>query len=267
MRRFYPHNRLAAHVVGAMSVVNPEDTFESGSAGIEASFDDDLAGVPGQERVFTDVRQNPYESVVARKPEPGASVTLTIDSNLQYDSEKSLEKAVIANHAASGSLVAMNPYTGEILALANYPTYDPNLPPGSHEPENARNNIAVTTPFEPGSVFKVVTLAAGALRVDASASRNSMINCGGGKITLFGRVIHDEHPHGPMTMAEVLAHSSNIGAIQIALQTGDRALYKYQRRFRFGRKTGIELRQKIHRSAAPCRGLGSFFYRVAGDGP
>ena len=240
MRRFYPHHQLAAHVIGAMGIVNPDDTFERGAAGIEASLDDDLAGEPGLARVFTDVKQNPYDSVVSRKPEPGANVTLTIDSNLQYDAEKSIEKAVLANRAASGSLVALNPYTGEILALANYPTYDPNSAPEPGEAENARNNIAVTTPFEPGSVFKVVTVAA-ALE-STHLKPETMINCGGGKITLFGRVIHDEHPHGPMSMADVLAHSSNIGAIQIALQTGDRALYKYQRRFGFGRKTGIELK-------------------------
>jgi cell division protein FtsI (penicillin-binding protein 3) len=240
MRRFYPYRRLAAHVIGAMGIVNPDDTFERGAAGIEASFDEDLAGEPGTARVFTDVKQNPYDSVVSRKPEPGSNITLTIDSNLQFDAEKALEKAVFANRAASGSLVAMNPYTGEILAMANYPTYDPNAPPTPDEPENARNNIAVTTPFEPGSVFKIVTVAA-ALE-STRLKPETMINCGGGKITLFGRVIHDEHPHGPMSMADVLAHSSNIGAIQIALQTGDRSLYKYQRRFGFGRKTGIELR-------------------------
>ncbi len=147
---------------------------------MKPSFDEDLAGEPGLARVFTDVKQNPYESVVSRKPEPGANITLTIDSNLQYDAEKALEKAVIANHARkTGSLVAMNPYTGEILALANYPTYDPNVPPVADEPENARSNIAITTPFEPGSVFKVITLSAA---LETTHLRpETMINCGGGK--------------------------------------------------------------------------------------
>src|SRR5579871_1817284 len=110
MRRFYPHGTLAAHVVGSTGMVNSEDTSEHGNAGIEMSFDDELAGEPGLAREFTDVKQNPYDSVVARKPEPGADLTLTIDSNLQYDAEKQLERAVEKTGARSGSVVGMNAY-------------------------------------------------------------------------------------------------------------------------------------------------------------
>lgn len=133
----------------------------------------------------------------------------------------------------------MNPYNGEILAMANYPTYDPNQPPGQGEPSGARSNLAITTPFEPGSVFKVITLSA-ALE-STHLTPDSMINCGNGSINLFGRVIHDEHRFSALSMADVLAHSSNIGAIQIGLKVGDRSLYKYQRRFGFGQRTGIDL--------------------------
>src|SRR5262249_11912796 len=186
-----------------------------------------------------DVRQNPYDTVVARQPEPGADLTLTIDSNLQYDAEKQLEKALISSGAKTGSLVALNPYTGEILAMANYPTYDPNLPPSPGDPAEARSNLAITTPFEPGSVFKVITLSA-ALET-TSLRPDTVINCGNGTINLFGRVIHDHNSYSALSMADVLAKSSNIGAIQIGLKVGEQKLYEYVRRFGFGRKTGIEL--------------------------
>jgi cell division protein FtsI (penicillin-binding protein 3) len=237
--RLYPHHQLAAHVIGFMGMTNPNDSMEHGVAGVEASFDEDLAGRPGLSRVYTDVRQNPYEAVVSRKPDPGASITLTIDSNLQYESEKQIEKAVKSSGARSGSIVAMNPYTGEILAMANYPTYDPNLPVSSEEGENARSNLAVMTPFEPGSVFKTVTLSAALETTHLNA--DTPINCNNGSINLFGRVIHDTHRYGTLTMQQVYEKSSNIGAIQIGLKVGDRMMYDYIRRFGFGRKTGIEL--------------------------
>ncbi len=237
-RRFYPHGQLAAHVLGSVGIANPNDTIEAGTAGIELQLDDDLAGSPGQVRVFNDVKQNPYDSVMARKPEPGADITLTIDQNLQYEAEKELERAARESAAKSGSIVVMNPYTGEILAMANWPTFDPNEPPGPGEPAQARSNLAITTPFEPGSVFKVITLAAA---LETTRLRpNSPINCGNGSLTLMGRVIHD-HVRGTLSMADVLAKSSNIGAIQIGLRVGDQQLYKYVRKFGFGRKTGVDL--------------------------
>jgi len=239
MRRFYPHGQLAAHVLGSTGMLTRDDVIERGSAGIEMSFDDDLAGLPGEARVYTDVRQNPYESVISKKPEPGANLTLTIDPNLEYDAERELERAVKSSGARSGSLVALNPYTGDILAMANYPTYDPNLPPSPEDAPEARSNLAITTPFEPGSVFKVITLSA-ALE-STNLTPDSLINCGNGVINLFGRVIHDDHRYSILSMADVLAKSSNIGAIQIGLKTGTQSLYNYQRRFGFGQKTGVEL--------------------------
>jgi cell division protein FtsI (penicillin-binding protein 3) len=238
-RRFYPHGQLAAHVLGTVGIADPNDTIERGTAGVEMSLDDDLAGLPGQMRVFNDVKQNPYDSVIARKPEPGSDITLTIDQNLQYEAEKEIARAAQASGSKSGSIVVMNPYTGEILAMANYPTFDPNEPPVPGEPSEARSNLAITTPFEPGSVFKVITLAA-ALET-TSLHPESLINCGNGTFKMMGRVIHDTHSYGILTMADVLAHSSNIGAIQIGLKVGDQQLYKYVRKFGFGRKTGIEL--------------------------
>ena len=238
LRRFYPHGTLASHVVGSIGYVDGSDA-ERGSAGIESSFEEDLAGRPGLARVFTDVRQKAYESFVTRAPEAGADLTLSIDPNLQYEAERQLDKAIASSHARTGSIVAINPYTGDILAMANYPRYDPNLPPSSDEDPAARSNLAISTPFEPGSVFKVVTLSA-ALE-STNLTPDSLINCGNGSINLYGRVIHDDHRYSILSMADVLAKSSNIGAIQIALKTGERPLYKYQRLFGFGQKTGIEL--------------------------
>src|SRR5277367_2170149 len=239
VRRFYPHHTLAAHVVGSVGITDVDDIIEHGNAGIEASFEEDLSGRPGLSRVYTDVRQNPYDAVVARKPETGSDLTLTIDGNLQYEAEKQLDKAVHSSHARSGSIVALNPYTGEILAMANYPTYDPNNPPSASDPENARSNLAITTPFEPGSVFKTVTVSAA---LETTRLRpDTLINCGNGQINLFGRIIHDTHRYSMLTMQQVYEKSSNIGAIQIGLKMGDRTLYQYVRKFGVGRKTGVEL--------------------------
>lgn len=241
-RRFYPHGQLAAHVIGSTGIVDADDTLEHGNGGVEMSFDDELAGRPGLARVYKDVRQTAYDSVVSRPPEPGTDLTLTIDSNLQYDAERALEAAALKTGAKTGSIVALNPYTGDVLAMANYPAYDPNRISGKikrREMEGARSNLAVTTPFEPGSVFKVITLAA-ALET-TNLTPDTVINCGNGVINLFGRVIHDHNRYSALSMADVLAKSSNIGAIQIGLKVGEQRLYDYVRRFGFGRKTGIEL--------------------------
>jgi cell division protein FtsI (penicillin-binding protein 3) len=238
LRRFYPHGTLASHVLGFIGYLEGSDA-ERGSAGIESSFEEDLAGRPGLAHVFTDVHQTAYESVVTRAPEAGSNLTLSIDPNLQYEAERQLDKAIASSHARTGSIVALNPYTGDILAMANYPRYDPNLPASRDEDPDARSNLAISTPFEPGSVFKVITLSAAFETTNLTP--DTLINCGNGSINLYGRVIHDTHRYSILSAADVLAKSSNIGAIQIALKTGERPLYKYQRLFGFGQKTGIEL--------------------------
>ena len=134
----------------------------------------------------------------------------------------------------------MNPRTGEILAMASYPSFDPNKPPAPGELLAARSNQAVSVPFEPGSVFKVITLSA-ALET-TNLRPETPINCGNGSITLFGRTIHEaKHGYGVMPMALVLAKSSNIGAIQVGMRVGQEKMYEYVRRFGFGQKTGITL--------------------------
>ena len=240
MRRFYPHGELASHVLGSTGIVDPDDVVEHGNGGVEMSFDDELSGRPGLARVYNDVHQNAYDSVVSRPPEPGTNLTLTLDPNLQYEAERALAAAVAKSSAKTGSIVVLNPYNGDILAMANYPAYDPNgAQAGVKETMGARSNLAVATPFEPGSVFKVITLAA-ALET-TSLTPDTIINCGNGTINLFGRVIHDHNRYSSLSMADVLAKSSNIGAINIGLKVGEKNLYEYVRRFGFGRKTGIEL--------------------------
>jgi cell division protein FtsI (penicillin-binding protein 3) len=240
MRRFYPHGELASHVLGSTGIVDPDDVIEHGNGGVEMSFDDELSGRPGLARVYNDVRQNAYDSVVSRPPEPGTNLTLTIDPNLQYEAERALAAAVIKSSAKTGTIVVLNPYNGDIPAMANYPSYDPNgAQDGVKETLGARSDLAVATPFEPGSVFKVITLAA-ALET-TNLTPDSIINCGNGTINLFGRVIHDHKSYSSLSMADVLANSSNIGAINIGLKVGEKNLYEYVRRFGFGRKTGIEL--------------------------
>ncbi len=231
--RSYPNGSLAAHIVGNVTSDN------HGAAGVELKLDKELAGKPGLLRTKVDVKQRAYESETAASPTAGKNIALTIDSELQHLAQDSLRDAVIKNHADHGSMVAMDPRTGEVLALANYPTYDLNERLHAGEKAVGREDLAVVAPFEPGSVFKVVTLSAAMETTNLTPL--TMINCGGGVMTMFTRVIHDSHPYGALTVQDVLAKSSNIGAIRIGMQVGSKNLYEYVRRFGFGHRTGIEL--------------------------
>jgi cell division protein FtsI (penicillin-binding protein 3) len=232
-RRFYPGGQLAAHVVGSV------DHEERGNVGLERSLNDDLEGHPGVIKLSTDVKQRVFEETVFTEPQAGKNITLTIDGRIQHVAERALAKAVIDNHCTTGSLVVMNPHTGEILAMANYPTFDPNEPLKPGESLEDRVNLAVSVPFEPGSVFKVITLSAALEATDLQPG--SIIQCGNGIIRLAGRVIHDHNSYSTLSMADVLAKSSNIGAINVGLRVGQEKLYEYVRRFGFGKSTGLPL--------------------------
>jgi cell division protein FtsI (penicillin-binding protein 3) len=232
--RHYPKGSLAAHVLGA---VNFE---ERGTAGVEKALDNELRGQPGQARVLTDVKRRGIDSQLAAEARAGTPVTLTIDERLQFVAEREIAAAVRAHHAVSGSVVVMNPYTGDVMAMASFPTYDPNAIPEAGESLTKYQNHAVSVPFEPGSVFKVITLSA-ALET-TSLRPESPINCHGGVLRLPGRTIHDSHGGlGVIPMAIVLAKSSNIGAIQVGMRVGENNMYQYMRRFGFGQRTGIQL--------------------------
>jgi cell division protein FtsI (penicillin-binding protein 3) len=231
--RTYPNNDVAAHVVGNV------DWQGIGVAGVERKLDKDLAGTAGLRRTERDGKEVSYESEIVKSPVMGKSVGLTIDRELQFIAKEALKQAVKENGADHGSAVAMNPRTGEILALENYPTFDPNERLLAGEKDLGRKNLAVGTPYEPGSVFKVVTLAA-ALET-THLGPDSPIDCGNGAMHMYNRVIHDTHPHGVLSLQDVLAFSSNIGAIKIGMEVGNENLYSYIRRFGFGQRTGIEL--------------------------
>jgi len=232
-QRHYPKGTLAAHVLGGV------DFAEAGNAGIEKALDAELRGRASQALRLTDAHRRGIDQQLATQGRAGSTITLTIDERLQFVAEREIAAAVAAHNAVSGSVVVMNPYDGQVLALASYPTYDPNEPPASVN-DAGRENHAAGVSFEPGSVFKVITLAA-ALET-TSLGPESPINCHGGVLTLFTRTIHDSHGGmGIVPMREVLAHSSNIGAIEIGLQVGREKMYDYVRRFGFGQKTGIPL--------------------------
>jgi cell division protein FtsI (penicillin-binding protein 3) len=231
--RHYPKGTLAAHVLGGV------DFAESGNAGIEKALDAELRGERSQARLLTDAQHRGIDQQLASEGRAGSTITLTIDERLQFVAEREIAAAVEAHGAVSGSVVVMNPYDGQVLALASYPTYDPNEPPASVN-DAGRENHATGVSFEPGSVFKVITLSA-ALET-TSLGPDSMINCHGGVLTLFTRTIHDSHGGmGIVPMRDVLVHSSNIGAIEIGLRVGREKMYDYVRRFGFGQKSGIPL--------------------------
>ncbi|HWF10000.1 MAG TPA: penicillin-binding protein [Bryobacteraceae bacterium] len=231
-QRHYPKAELASHVLGAVF------KDEEGAAGVERTLDKVLRGHDGSERLVMDVKHRGLDSHMDSAPQAGASLTLTIDERMQYVAERELKAGVEAKHARSGSAIVMNPYTGEILALANYPTYDPNKPPKQGDDPISRFDLGASVPFEPGSVFKVVTLSA-ALET-TNMRPDTLVATGGGTLVLPGRVIHESHHgYGTITMQEVLEKSSNIGAIMIGMKVGREKMYEYARRYGFGERTGL----------------------------
>jgi cell division protein FtsI (penicillin-binding protein 3) len=229
-KRFYPARDLAAQVLGSVGM---ED---SGLSGIEHAYDDELRGKPGKMFISVDARKK-WFSDVATQPDPGDNIVLTIDKNIQYIAEKELEQAIHDTHAISGTVIVENPHTGEILALANRPTFNPNLRK-QIRPETLTNR-AVSYVYEPGSTFKLVTISA-ALE-EKVTNPNELFDCQMGSIVYNGMRIRDSKPHGILPVWGVLAESSDVGSIKIALRLGEDRFYKYIRSYGFGQPTGIEL--------------------------
>lgn len=229
-RRYYPKRELAAQILGYVGM------DDAGLSGIEREYDEQLRGRSGRMMFSVDARRKWYGSV-EKQPEPGANVILTIDEKIQYIAERELETAMEQTHAVSGTVLVQNPHTGEILALANRPTFNPNVS-RDITPERLKNH-AVSDIYEPGSTFKVVTLSAA---LEEKLTRpDELVDCQMGSIVINGRRIHDWKKFGVLSVADVLAHSSDVGAIKVALRLGDDRLYKYIRAFGFGQQTGIEL--------------------------
>jgi cell division protein FtsI (penicillin-binding protein 3) len=229
-KRFYPKRDLAAQVLGYVGL------DDQGLSGIEREYDGQLRGKPGRLLISVDARKKWFGSV-EKQPDPGENVVLTLDQQIQYIAERELKAAIQQTHAETGTVIVQNPHTGEILALANWPTFNPNL---SREitPERLKNH-AVSDVYEPGSTFKVITISAA---LDENLTRpDETFDCQMGSIVINGHRIHDWHRFGVMPVSDILAHSSDVGAIKIALRLGDERLYKYIRAFGFGQQTGIEL--------------------------
>jgi cell division protein FtsI (penicillin-binding protein 3) len=229
-RRVYPQRELAASVLGYV------DVDEKGIGGIEYSLDKQIRGRPGKMMVMADGHRRWYDRTESAA-NPGANVTLTIDETVQYIAEKELARAISETHAKAGTVVVQDPNSGELLAVANWPVFDPN-DAGNYPPE-ARIDRAVASAYEPGSTFKVLTLT-GAIE-NGVASPDEMVDCQMGQIMVSGRLIHDWHRFGVLSVKQVLENSSDVGAIKMALRLGAPRFYDTIRAFGIGQPTEIEL--------------------------
>jgi len=229
-KRFYPKRDLAAQVLGYVGM------DDAGLSGIEREYEDKLHGEPGEMLISVDARKKWFGSV-EKQPEPGQNVVLTIDEQIQYIADKELATAMEQTRAVSGTVVVENPHTGEILALANRPTFNPNLAK-EITPEKLKNH-AVSDVYEPGSTFKLVTLSAGL--EEKVTNPDEVFDCQMGSIMFNGMRIRDSRPHGLLSVTQILAESSDVGAIKVALRLGQERFYKYIRSYGFGSQTGIEL--------------------------
>lgn len=232
-KRFYPNRELAAHVIGFAGL----DSV--GLEGIELSFDSQLKGISSDIIGLRDAEGKLVfsDDLLLENPVEGNSVVLTIDRSIQYIVEQELNAGINLYEAQSGSVIVLDPRTGEILAMANYPTFDPNLFSQFHS-SNWRNR-AIHDIFEPGSTIKIFTLAA-ALNLGI-ISTNEEFFCENGRYNIFDYTIHDAHRDGWLSITEILQRSSNIGISKIALLLGKERFYNYLRRFGFGQRTDILL--------------------------
>lgn len=233
-KRLLPQGLLASQVIGQIG------RDRQGLSGAELFFDKDLRGIDGWEtRVLNSVRQiQAGRSAGGKSPIPGNNLVLTIDRDMQELVENALKDGVEEYEAESGSAVVVDPHTGEILAMASYPTYDPNAP--SAKATRANRNDIISLSFEPGSIFKLVT-ASSAIETH-SVDPKTVFSGEGGRWKLEnGDVIRDTHDHGDMDMTQAMAMSSNIVFAKIADLIGKETFYRYVRSFGFGSKTLIEL--------------------------
>ena len=239
-KRFYPKRELAAQVLGYVGM------DDEGLSGIEREFDEQLRGKPGRMLVQVDARRKNFNRV-EKQPDPGENVVLTIDEQIQYIAEQELEQAIKDTRAIAGTVIVANPHTGEILALANWPTFNPNL--SRRITPEALKDRAVSDVYEPGSTFKLVTISA-ALE-EKITNPDEVFDCQMGSIVVNGMRIRDHKPFGLLPVSDILAKSSDVGAIKIALRLGEERFYKYIRAFGFGQQTGIELPGETRGLAKP----------------
>jgi cell division protein FtsI (penicillin-binding protein 3) len=234
-RRVYPQHEFLSHVLGWV------DVDEKGMGGIEQELDKFIRGRPGRVMVMADGKRQFYDRNEA-SADPGASVVLTIDQSIQFIAEKELAIAMAETHSKSGTVVVQDPSNGALLAVANWPTFDPNDP--GKFPVEKRQDLAVAAAYEPGSTFKTITMTSAI--ENHVTNPDVMVDCQMGSILVAGRLIHDWHPFGVLSVRDVLAHSSDVGTIKVALNLGAPRFYETMRKFGIGQPTGIELPGENH---------------------
>ena len=234
-KRFYPEHTLAAAVLGYV------DVDEHGLGGVEYSLDKEIRGKPGRMLVLADARRQ-WLDRSETQADRGDTVVLTIDQTIQYIAEKALADGIERTHAKGGSVVVQDPNTGQLLAVANWPTFDPN---DAHSyPAADFVDRAVSSAYEPGSIFKTILLSSAFQ--EGVAQPEQLVDCQMGQIVLAGKVIHDHARFGVISVAEILEHSSDVGSIKVALRLGAPKYYQYIRSFGFGQLTGIDLPGENH---------------------
>ncbi len=232
-KRYYPNKSLAAHVLGYVG------RDHVGLAGLEATYDRVIRGKEGRLLLQVDSRRQAMAVLEAVPATAGDSLELTIDQYLQRIAERELEAGVREHNAASGTVVIMNPQTGAILALANYPTFNPNIY-GAFSDEDRKNRV-IQDVYEPGSTFKLVT--ASAALEEHLYGVSDVIDCAPGYIKIAGRpAIRDVHTYGALSFEDVIVKSSNVGAIKAGLRIGAERLSLYVNRFGFGQALSPDFR-------------------------
>ena len=232
-KRFYPNMEIAAHVIGFTG------RDPNGLEGIELKYDSTILGNTGYMITERDAlgRNIAVMNAVIKDSSPGKSVILTLDKTIQFIAEKELAKAVKESNAKGGMALVMESDTGKVLAMANYPTFNPNA--YSHYSLAQLRNHVVADSFEPGSTFKIFTIAAA---LDSGTIKpTDVYNCENGTYRIADRTIHDDHPHSRLTVSEIIKYSSNIGSAKIGFKMGEEKLSSYLRNFGFGGRTGIDL--------------------------
>ena len=254
--RVYPSGNLGSHVLGYVGVRDSGNTKVrieglEGKHGIEMALDSVLEGVRGWRQTETD--RGRREVVAFReydiKPRDGMNIVLTIDANIQYIAEKALEKLCMKHTPVSACVVVMRPNTGEILALSNRPTFDPNKP-GDSTAANRRNRV-VTDMYEPGSTFKIVAVS-GALN-EGVVRLSDRFNCENGNFYFAGKVLRDHHAYSDLSVEEIITKSSNIGTAKVAMRLGANRFHRYISHLGFGVKTGISLPGEVSGMLHPLR--------------
>jgi cell division protein FtsI (penicillin-binding protein 3) len=232
-KRFYPNSDLAAQVLGYVG------TDDLGLGGLEQKFEEEMHGEPGHMLTAVDARRRVLGSEESQ-PMPGENLVLSIDANIQYMAERALDAQMEKMKAAHGTVVVQDPHTGQILALAISPRFNPN--DSRHMDASVLKNLAVSDVYEPGSTFKLVAYASA---IDAAGVEpTDIVDCQGGALTMYGRTLHDDRSDGHLgqvTVQYALEKSSDVGAAKMALKLGNQKFYDYMRAFGFGDRSGIEL--------------------------